>query len=368
MSTDLSHDWRIARRQRRLEQAVLPSRLRRIVGSVCRDDLAVALLSAIDDRVFTIARERGLVQVERRVGGPDRTYVRRCDEHAILIELAARPDIVGWLRRDARMMLRGEHRARLQPSVTPAFAERTRSHWSVEGDVLLVASDAGLGSARYLEGEPDGWALWVADQLAGSVVGSSPRLSVVGAGAGGIVGALTVSGSKRFRVDECDWIRSEPTAINAPSSRPVCAVRRGEVALESGHEAVVLVFPSCATPAAAQHRRIYVPDEVASAVEDPSRLGRKRWLRSLAGHLALAMLAIQPGRRGYLLIPTSVRDAQGYLPDPQLADDVEDIVAETTGLRVVEKKCVEEVSPVRWPFVGAARPNRFSFVVEREPF
>ncbi len=361
--TELTKDWRIERRDRRLEQAVLPSPLRRIVRSVRRDDLARALLSAIDDRVFTIARERGLVQVERRVGDPDRTYVRRCDEHAILIELAARPDIVGWLRRDAQTMLRAEHTARLEPSITPTVAERTRFHWSVEGDVLVVASDAGLGSARYLEGEPDGWALWVADQLTGSLVDPRPRVSVVGAGVGGIVRALTVTGLRKFRVEECDWIRSEPTALNARF-----AVRRGQDALEPGHDAVVLVFPSCATPAASQHRRIYVPDGVASAVEDPSRLGRKKWLRSLSGYLALAMQAVRPDRRGYFLIPTSVRDAQGYLSDPQLAADVEDIVVATTGLRVVEKKCVEEVSPVRWPFVGTARSNRFSFIIEREPF
>ncbi len=347
---------------------MLPWPLRRILRGVRRDDLASHLLRALDDRVLTVARERGLVRVEHRSGDPDRTFVRRCDEHAILNELAARPDIVGWLRREARRILRSEHLVRLAPSLASGVAESRDRSWELEGGLLKVESDVGLGSSRYLEGEPDGWALWAADHILASEHarrGQRTRAAVIGAGVGGIARALATRGSTLVDLDEGDWIHDEFSVSCTPNFRDDGRRPRGEAALQGGHHAVVVVFPSPATPAASQHRRIYSADSDAGVVDDPSRLGPQRWLRSLSGHLELALRALRSGRLGYLLLPTSVRDARGYLFDEQLTRRVHETVA-GSGMQVVASNAVEDVAPVAWPFVGTSRPNRLSLIVQRE--
>lgn len=364
--TDVSADWREARRQRRLRQRRLPHGLRDDVARVRRDDLADDILDLIFNEVrLEAAKDSGLVTIKGDVG--DRQVVMPVVERQILRRLNADLVFRGRVRNEIAGALREAHLIKTNPSevenvptLSLADAPEPRN------GLLVLRSSVGLGTATYLEGEPEEWALFVASRVVAPLLVDEEdetfdrplvRIISIGSGSGGlarvVAGLTTVA---RIEVAEFDEVLPETTDLHC-----VVGTRNGVPFRAEQYDAAAMALAAPGVGGAANHRRLY--RKTREPRFDLSALGPRKWIAEVAGRVGGLRDLLADDGRAFVLVPAGIRNATGYTSAPELLEAVLD-AAEHVGLEVIEQLRVVEVEPVNQPCVGRARPERWSLTLQ----
>ena len=360
-----SSDWKVERKVRRRRERALPPGLRADVQRVRRDDLAQVALDKIDERLQHDARGDQLLETQPKV------EITPVLARKLLKALDCNPEFRGFIRNEINVLLRAHHIMKTDPTAAKVLPDVQRPAPQPTGGLLPLRSSIGLGTASYLEAEPEEWCQYVlinalarsqASELDDEVTfdditfdNDTLRIFAIGAGPGGIARAVTaLELPVRAEVSEYDYVLAGATAMP-------CVHGARELSSEK-HDVVVFILPSAAEGGAANQRRIYWRQ---SALEnDPSTYGPKRWLAYVAVWLAALPALMTPAGEVFMLVPTSVRCGSGYRLQEDLLESVLRAI-NAANLQVVEQLRVLELEPVNQPFVGRNRPERWSLRVRR---
>lgn len=361
LDTGVSSDWKLERRERRRRERTLPPGLRADVCRVRRDDLAQGVLDMIDERVQLEARRLGGESAGRDV------EISPVMRRKLLRALDQNQEFRGLIRRSISSILRTNHLLKTDPQAAEFVPENVGPMPRPSEGVLVLRSSIGLGTATYLEAEPEEWCRYV---LGGSLAkmerGSDGdvtmdddrgglRILALGAGPGGLARTVTaLESSAGIEVAEEDLVLPEETAM------PCVVGPRGSS--QDRHDLVAMVLPCPADTGAANHRRIYRDDHRRGF--DLSAIGLRAWRAWVDSFIKSLPEVMTTDGTAYLLVPAGVRLASGYSRDPTLLDSVLESVA-AADLEVIERVRVIEVEPVNQPFVGRARPERWSLLLRR---
>jgi hypothetical protein len=154
----------------------------------------------------------------------------------------------------------------------------------------------------------------------------------------------------KFDVQEYD------TTLTDTTNLPCVVGTRGGGLVPCKFDAVVAVIPAPAVGGAAHQRSIYTGGLLPF---DPGSMGPERWSGFVGGALRAASDLVDDEGIIYMLVPTGVREGTGYTSRPELLHVVLEL-ARKVGLKVLEKLRIVEVEPVKQPFVGCNRPERWS--------
>lgn len=353
-----------------------PPGMRQDIAKIHNDGMRLQLAEVIMGKALEVARERGLIITDPCRLEPPAT-LPPVHLRTILRELDGSQSFRNWLRKDVRDLLRHAHLRRVDPARERACTLREpRASNPPECGPWEVQADVGLGTASFLDGEPEGWDVWVARQLLALHEGYTDpfRVCVLGAGAGGIARALDAlaPGDKRVFIHEVDWVVDSatelPTLERDQHGAPIPDPRVSGRNLACGwFESVVMVLPPPSLGVGANQRGIYI--DIHSADHRPRDLGwfgprrwkanAKYWLDYFASLLALA-----PGAIGYALLPFGIREGRSYRVQGDLLDGLLQH-AGTLGLRVKRKIQTVEVGSAHQPFVGTNRCPRLTVIFER---
>jgi hypothetical protein len=362
LSSTLNAEWRLERSTRRQRQRALPARLRADVTRVRRDDLANTIIDLIEDRVSAMAEVAdAVVAVATDVG--HRKVALPVFKRIALQTLDRDPSFRGFIRNSIDALMRTAHLLKTDPSAVTSMPKISSAAPTPRNGVLTLRSSIGLGTASYLEAEPEEWCHYVAAHVAGhglddndlTLDASDRRIYVIGAGAGGFARAVAALGlSARVAIEEQDNVLPESTVL------PFVTGSRNR--RFDRYEAVVMVLPCPARGGAANHRRIYRGTQEEGF--DPSAVGPENWEAWCEGWTGALPELMQPGGEAFVLVPASVRTATGYDDERALLDAFL-VHSAAAGLEVLEQHLVVEVEPVNQPFVGRGRPQRWSLRLRR---
>ena len=367
---EASADWREARRSRRLRQRRLPHGLREAVERIRRDDLADSVLDLIFEAVEREAKKLEAKDPKRldfaRVGS--RQVVLPVVERQVLRQLSADAAFRGKIRNEIASALREAHRQLTNPSEAETVPTLVLSEAPVPDDGRLVLrSSIGLGTATFLEGEPEDWDVFVVSRAVGArdqdeedvtLDDRAVHIYAVGAGSGGLARAVTALDlSGRIEVEEFDRVLPESTVLSCVVGDRSGTLRRNDFDL------LALVLPAPGMDGAVNYRRIYRKDG-NRAEFDLSTLGPKRWMAEVQGWIGVVPELLTDDGLAFALVPAAIRQGVGYVAAPELLEAVLE-AADQAGLQVVERLRVVELEPVNQPFVGRNRPERWSLTVRQ---
>jgi hypothetical protein len=346
-------DWRAARHARRLRQRRLPRGLREDVERVRRDDLADGIMDVIFNEVRAQAGATDLVTIG------DAQVVMPVVERRVLREMNCNAAFRGRVRREIAGLLRSVHLTCVDPAGATSVPRTLGPAPSPHEGVLRVRSSIGLGTATFLEAEPEGWAHYAVtrmlekhlhDDMEPAFEPSRLRVYSVGAGAGSVARVVTALDAPAVvEVEEVDPVLGEATTL------PCVVGTRSARAFDEKFDAVVMVLPAPAEGGAANHRRIYGH----GAGLDLATLSKKRWLDAARGWFEGVAELLTPLGEVFALVPASVRWVGGYANAPELLNEVV-ARAGSAGLRLDEKLRVVEIEPVAQPFIDRERPEMWS--------
>jgi len=363
--TEAVGDWRQARHDRRLRQRRLPHGLREDVARVRRDDFGEAILDLIQERVRVEAEKLDGMTTVRCEFGP-RQVVMPVVERQVLRVLNQDQTFRGWVRNEIAQLLRTEHLARTDPAGLQEIPWVHGPAPQPQDQVLRLRSSIGLKTAQYLEAEPEQWCHYVVERVIESHQADDREVTMdhsvvlllaIGAGAGGIAKTVAaLEAQSVVEVQEIDQVLPESTAVP-------CVSGSREGLEHTEYDAIVIVLPSPAVGAAANHRRIYRGDQGRGF--DLSALGPKKWTRAVECWLDAAREPLAQDGQLLALVPASIRHGGGYTPAPEL---LQGFLRHATaiGLQVIEINRVIEVQPVNQPFVGRNRPERWSLLLRHD--
>lgn len=385
MNRDLPPAWLELRRLRRLAMAALPPALVALVRRVRQETQAYVLLGDLRREMEERAERQGLtLRVRAPLGGVEHV-VSAVDQRDLYEQMARDDRYMAMLRQSLRGQQRQAHLLRIDPhcaQVPHLIAPSTR----FEDGRLVVPSAMGLGSAGYLDGEPEGWSIWLIHDIArrtrfvddedlGLGDEQAATVLVIGAGSGGVARAVTALGESHLKIAEIDWLLQEPSAVACTATEVRRRPRWTQVPtfdqlrsrtwdhLDGSYPYVVLTFPSASLPEASLQRGIYnLP--LAAAI-DPARLGPAKWLALFKAYLGGLERALVEGGVGYVLVPVGVRTSRGYMEVPDLHARVEATCRSYSTLKVIQQGELIERDPVAMPFVRHARPRRLVLLVQK---
>ncbi len=399
-STSVPQDWVEARRRRRLEEAGLPRALRGLLAKVRDESLRLLLLEGVradidaavagtgrsstnnyedDDivveanrlfpttKTFDPGEPIGLTDVDMAnpdllgepppAGASSPASKPTAVHYFAARELARNPVYLGRIRRLVREALRQHHVVQFPPDVDASLPDGLPAVRPSEG-VLTVKSSIGLGTATFLDGEPEGWDAWAVQEIVrrsdaafdGGLELEPVRVLVVHAGAGGFARADAARGDRLPRIE----IHEVDQRVFGQTNLPHVVTRTRETP-EGKFDFVVSAFPSPATPSASGQTRIYGGD---------SSVGVRRWLDRLEGILQTYKDILTPGGFALVLVPLGIRTTRGYADSPELTARVKEIVEGAAGMTVLGTYATEETEPVSKPFVRRSRPSRVTYVLQ----
>ncbi len=353
-------EWNGERESRRRRERALPPGLRADVRGLRRDDLAQGVLDLIDERVQLEAR-----RFQRAENTVAKIQVTPILTRKLLKVLDRNQEFRGFIRNTINSLLRTNHLTKTDPQAVASLPEVLRPTPQPTRGVLTLRSSIGLGTATYLEAEPEEWCHYVVNaalarmqpELDADITLDNDmlRIFVIGAGPGGIARAVTALESPvRIEVVEQDYVLKEPNAM------PCVSGPRGPSGEE--HDVIVMVLPCPGEGGAANHRRLYRNERAREF--DLSALGPRKWRAHVEGWISALPDLMTAGGEAFILAPAGVRYETGYLRDESLLESVIRAV-NAAGLKVVEQMQIVEVEPVNQPFVGRARPERWSLRLRR---
>lgn len=357
----MSAEWKAERNARRRRERALPRGLRADVRRVRRDDLAQTVLDTIDARLQLEARRYQLA-----ANATVQLDVMPVVARKLLLTLDTNQEFRGFIRRQINQVLRGHHVMKIDPQAVATLPDIEHATPHPELGVLPLRSSIGLGTASYLEAEPEQWCQYVVTNALARV--HPPELDedakldeeklhllVIGAGPGGVARTVTaLELPVHIHVSEYDYVLAEPTAmpcVNGP---------RG---LGDGkYDVIVVVLPSPSAGHASNHRRIY---RYGRAPEyDLSALGPRKWLSHVECWVEILPDLLAAAGEIFMLVPASVRCGTGYQEHAGLLESVLR-ACNTGGLEVVEQVQIVEIAPVNQPYVARRRPQRWSLRLRR---
>ncbi len=352
---------RYTRRWRRLHERRLPPGLREDISRLRRDDLACGVLDSVFAEVRKIAALEGVVRSEPALVG-HREYVPAVHERRVLRQLDQNDAFRRSIRRKVRDLVRTAHVIRTAPPIfVPAHLGRITD--TTAAGPLLLRSSIGLGTASFLDAEPEELNVLVHDGIvedwkrreATSDIGLDEgvvNVAVLGSGAGGFARIVESRAERCPRILVHEWDPLVDTRTALPCVRPF----RPSAGTSLDYGLVVLRAP--ATGGAANHGCIY------SEAGDLSKLGVARWTKRTAELLRSLGGILTEGALVFVVTPASVRTDRGYRRAPALLDGV------LEGLRLghlapEKQRRIVEVEPVRRPFVGANAPERWIVIARK---
>lgn len=371
-------DWLRARRHRRALERRLPEGLRRELRVIRLDDIGQDEAQVLLDHVRDAAGARALRRAEAN-GEPAWSYVLPAIEHDVLRRLDRNRTFHSGVRARVRQRLRLEHLLKVQPDAFIMLPETLNETPRVRNGELHVRSSIGLGTASVLEAEPEELDAWMIEQICQALLGDEEdvcpqlddlkaRVLVVGALAGGFARALTTKFGPRsnIQVTESDWVFSKATNLPRVARLPFHE-------LAPAFDAAVVVMPSPSMSNATNQRDIYRTRPTEGEPEstrktwklDPARLGPRRWTQVVSDYLAGVSALMKNGARVFVLLPSGIRTARGYIEAPDLLDPVFARLGEC-GFQVRDRVNVVEIGPVAQPFVAKARPSKAMLVLQKK--
>lgn len=379
-SRPVPQDWVEARRRRRLEEAGLPRALRSLLSKVRDESLRLLLLEGVradiealvqgrplrdDDQVDEVALEANRLFPPAKKfdeGGPigqsPVTSKPSAAHYFAARQLAENPVYLNRIRRLVREALREHHVVRFPPDVDAPMPDGLPVVSVDAQGVLQVGSSIGLGTATFLDGEPEGWDAWAVRQIVrrsdavfdGALEVEPVRVLVVYAGAGGFARAVAARGDRLPRIET----HEVDDRILGKTNLPHVITRTRDIPAGK-FDFVVTCFPTPASPAASGQVRIYGGD---------SSVGAHRWLDRLEGLLNAYKDILKPGGFALVLAPLGIRTTRGYSDSAELASGVKTIVEGVAGMGVVETYATEEIHSVAKPFVRRNRPKMVTYVLQ----
>jgi hypothetical protein len=183
----------------------------------------------------------------------------------------------------------------------------------------------------------------------------SASIYAVGAGPGGIARAvMALEPAIPVHVEECDAVMPETTAL------PCVVGARTEPLRRRTYDAIAMVLPAPAIGGAVNHRRIYRRDRRRGF--DLSGMSETQWMLHVEWQLSAVKDLLEDDGTLFLLVDSSVRCDRRYEPRPRLLESALRSASDV-GFSVTERNLVIEVDPVRQPFVGTNRPEKWSLVL-----
>ena len=354
-------DWNRERAARRRRERTLPPGLRSDVRKVRRDDLAHVVLDLVGERLQLEAR-RALGAESANI----KLEIIPVLARKLLRVLDNNQEFRGFIRNVIGELLRNNHRTKTDPQAASISVKTLGPAPQLTKGILELRSSIGLGTASYLEAEPEEWCHYVVD---GALARAQPlerdgditmddrhmRFFVIGAGPGGFAKTVTaVESHIHIEVAEQDLVLPESTTV------PCVVGPRGPSGVK--HDIVAMVLACPAYGGAANHRRLYRHEGAREF--DLSALGPRKWRAHVEGWISALPDLMTAGGEAFVLVPASLRYGRGYQRHEGLLEHVLRAV-DAARLEVVEQVQVVEVMPVNQPFVGTARPERWSLRVQR---
>jgi hypothetical protein len=359
-----SAEWQRERRRVRDEIRRLPPEVQAILEVVRRDDLRGQLASEI------LAEAKRRAELQARVKADTTRLQLRgdrllaVDERLMLREMTT-PAFLARVRADVRRTLRAAHLTRIDPGQPQLDIPHSLPRSNLlPGHPWTPVAEAGLGTASYLDGPPDGWwamaagvAAWVSRSRGARGLDADVRVLVLDPGAGGLaraVGAVTAPG--RITVQEFGY---ELT----PTNLPWVEGDRRTLGSDRVH-LVVWSVPSPAVGGASNQGMIYTDAGDPRARFGIGRVGPRRWRRIVRSFFCevLPRVLLNDGGVAIVRLPLGYRVDQrargrrlafrGYVED---RDQLDGLLDDPVGFRVTA--IVEEAteSAVRQPFVASSR-------------
>lgn len=358
-----SAEWQRERRRVRDEIRRLPQAVQALLEVVRRDDLRGQLASEILAEAKRRAELRGMVKVDTTRLQLRGDRLLPVDERLMLREMTT-PAFLARVRADVRRTLRAAHLTRIDPGQPQLDIPNSLPPSSVRpGRTWTPVEEAGLGTATYLDGPPDGWwamaagvAAWVSRTRGARGLDADVRVLVLDPGAGGFaraIGALTAPG--RITVQEFGY---ELTPTNLPwveSDRRTLGSDRAHL--------VVWSVPSPAVGGASSQGMIYRDAGDPRARFGVGRVGPRRWRRIVRSFLSevLPRVLVDDGVV-IVRLPLGYRVDQrargrrpalhGYV---EVCDQLDGLFDDLVGLRLTAVVEEEPEGAVRQPFVGSSR-------------